>query len=216
MKITKQNWEYDFLTLPGNYVDMVSKVEIAAKNCYLSECCSTLSKSEDFIKNLIKRGHLSPFEHVSISVKIFTDRAVLAELTRHRLASFSVESQRFVKYKELEFILPVWYEDFVEGKSTNASKGSAYLIWKDACKQSEDSYIKLIQKYNFTPQEARMVLNNSTKVSLTMTANLREWRHILHLRTRMDNNPQMRALMSSILVKFADDFPVFFEDILEK
>jgi len=45
---------------------------------------------------------------------------------------------------------------------------------------------------------------------------LREWRHILSLRTKMDNNPQMKELMTSILIRFEDDMPVFFEDIKEK
>jgi thymidylate synthase (FAD) len=216
MKIVEQSWEYDYLHNLVNYVDMVTKIEMAAKNCYLSECCSSFSKSEDFIRKLIKQKHLSPFEHVNITVKIVTDRAVLAELTRHRIASYSVESQRFVKYNEVEFVLPVWYEDYVKGNSTDAVQGAEYTYWKSMCKLAEDGYFHLMTEYQCTPQEARMVLNNSTKVSLTMSTNVREWRHILELRTRMDNNPQMRSLTTSILTRFSEDYPTLFEDILEE
>jgi thymidylate synthase (FAD) len=198
------------------YEDALHKIESSAKNCYLSSCCETVEGSEKFIQKLLKQGHLSPFEHVNISVRIVTDRAVLAELTRHRLASYSVESQRFVKYNEVEFVLPVWYEDYVKGNSTDAVQGAEYLYWKNMCKIAEEGYNHLMREYQCSAQEARMVLNNSTKVSLTMTTNVREWRHILHLRTRMDNNPQMRSLMTSILTRFSQDYPVLFEDILEK
>lgn len=95
MKIVQQGWTWH--TVPLLYKDMVFSISRAARNCYQSELKS-FEEEEKFIKNLIKRGHQSPLEHVSLSLIITTDRGVLAELTRHRLSSFSVESTRFVKY----------------------------------------------------------------------------------------------------------------------
>jgi len=210
VKIIKQSWNYynPFLEVtPLDYFKYLRIVEGSARTCYQS--VGEVEKSEQFVKKLIKRGHLSPLEHINISLMIKTDRSVLSELTRHRLASFSVESQRFVKYNEIEFIKPVWFsdEDYIY---TNKS----YAIWVDSCDDCEVDY-KTLLLLGQQPQQARMVLNNSVKVDLIATANLREWRHILSLRTKMDNNPQMKELMTSILIRFEDDMSVFFEDIKE-
>ena len=61
---------------------------------------SKLGDAESFVRSIIKRGHESVSEHVSLTFKIICDRAIMAELTRHRLASFTVESTRYVNYKD--------------------------------------------------------------------------------------------------------------------
>ena len=65
---------------------------------------SKLGDAESFVRSIIKRGHESVLEHVSLTFHIICDRAIMAELTRHRHASFTVESTRYVKYDELTFI----------------------------------------------------------------------------------------------------------------
>jgi len=65
-----------------------------------------------------------------------------------------------------------------------------------------------------TPQEARSVLPNSLKTEIVCTANIREWRHILRLRTSKSAHPQMRALMLPLLAELKDKLPVLFEDIV--
>jgi thymidylate synthase (FAD) len=207
MKIVQQEWTWH--TLPTPYKDMVFSISRAARNCYQSELKS-FEEEEKFIKNLIKRGHQSPLEHVSLSLIITTDRGVLAELTRHRLSSFSVESTRFVKYTDdVEFIRPVWYENF----DYDVFKATSYELWKLACEKSEEYYKRLVFEYKAQPQEARQVLNMSLKTNVIMTSNLRQWKLILQQRTAKDAHPQMIALMTSILNTFKKEFPVFFEDI---
>lgn len=200
MKIVQQGWTWH--TVPLLYKDMVFSISRAAKNCYQSELKS-FEEEEKFIKNLIKRGHQSPLEHVSLSVLITTNRRVSHELVRHRLASYSQSSQRYVKYDEVEFIQPVWLSD---------EKNNDYLIWMDSCDNCETDY-KALLLLGWQPQQAGEVLNNSVKTSIVTTCNLREWRHILKLRTAKDAHPQMVALMTSILNTFKQKFPVFFEDI---
>jgi thymidylate synthase (FAD) len=106
----------------------------------------------------------------------------------------------------MEFILPVWLED----KYT-----SAYTLWHIACEESEKSYGYLIAEGQ-SPQQARTVLNNSLKTEIVVTANIREWRHILSLRTSKAAHPQMKALMDEILFSFKDKYGVFFYDIWAK
>jgi len=65
-----------------------------------------------------------------------------------------------------------------------------------------------------TPQEARSVLPNSLKTEVIMTANLREWRHFLKLRTAKDAHPQMREVTVPLLAELKTLIPVVFEDIL--
>ena len=63
------------------------------------------------------------------------------------------------------------------------------------------------------PEEARSVLPNSLKTEVVMTANLREWRHILKLRTSPAAHPQIREIMEPLLMELKDKIPVVFEDI---
>ena len=66
------------------------------------------------------------------------------------------------------------------------------------------------------PEEARSVLPNSTKTEIIVTANLREWRHILKLRTAPNAHPQMRELMLPLLQELKTKIPIIFDDIMEK
>ena len=146
-------------------------------------------------------------------MNIITDRGVSHELVRHRLSSFSQESTRYVKYDEVEFILPVWWENkkFIN-KDGLYDYPNEYVYWYDSCFTSEQTY-NLLLASGQAPQQARTVLNNSVKTSIIVTSNIRQWRLILQQRTAADAHPQMRELMSSILESFKKDFPCFFEDL---
>ena len=73
-------------------------------------------------------------------------------------------------------------------------------------------YIKMLEE-GATPEQARAILPNSLKTEIMMTANLREWRHILKLRTAKDAHPQMRQVANMILEILKEKLPVVFEDI---
>lgn len=200
MKIINQSIE---LLDDDLYDYLLYKTEMSARNCYQSKSKEFLKEqSEKFISNLIKRGHESPLEQCSLMFRIVTDRAVLAELSRHRLISMQVESQRFVKYDEVTFIMPVWMQKFTE----------EWYIFEESCNNAELYYRKLI-KLNKKPQEARVVLTNATKCDIICTANIREWRYIFKLRTTPENNPQFRELMLDGLTIVKKEYPIFFEDI---
>jgi thymidylate synthase (FAD) len=204
MKIIKQHWYFEN---KPDYNDVLKIIEKAARTCYKSEDKIADGSAEKLISALIKNGHHSVLEHVSISVRIVTDRAVTHELVRHRIGvAYSQESQRYLAYRDdVEFILPVVFY------ATQPKE--AFDPWCSACESAELYYKELLEK-GVAPQIARSVLPNSTKTEIFVTANLREWRHIFNLRCSKKAHPQIRALMTDIRNTFAQEYPIFFKDLL--
>ena len=191
MRIGKQKVE---LLNPQSYEELTEKIEIAGRVCYQSE---PKGDPEKFIRMIIKRGHESVLEHGSLTFKVRTNRAIANEIVRHRLASYSQESTRYVKYDDIEFI------------PGERLKGS-YAV--DMLSRSEDAYKFLIDQ-EFKPEEARDVLPNATATTLVMTMNFRELRHFLKLRLDKAAHPQIRELAGMILEILKEKYPVFVEDI---
>ena len=158
------------------------------------------NSAENFVRKIIKLGRTSVLEHVSLTFHIICDRAIMAELTRHRLASFTVESTRYVKYDELKFISP-FKDDPV---------GDTFLLMDMGT--AEKAYLGWLQS-GATPEQARAVLPLCLATELYMTANLRELRHILKLRTDKAAHPQMRVVAGQILDILREKIPVIVEDI---
>lgn len=159
------------------------------------------NSAEKFVRMLIKRGHESVLEHVSLTFRIICDRGVSHELVRHRFVSPTQESTRYVKYNELEVIAPPWPE-----------QSFLYRKWYSHMREVEDTYKAMIEN-GARPEEARSVLPNCAKTELYATANLRELRHVLKLRTDKAAHPQMRQIMNQVLAVFKEKLPVIVEDI---
>ncbi len=181
--------------------EVMKFIERCGRTCYQSEKNITADSAEKFVRNLISRGHESVLEHFSVTFKIICDRGVMAELTRHRLASFSIESTRYNAYKELTFIKPNWQEQTF-----------LYRTWENSVIQAEEKYLQMRQS-GARPEDARAILPNSLKTEIVMTANLRELRHILKLRTDKAAHPQMRQVANMILEILKEKLPVIVEDI---
>lgn len=162
---------------------------------------SKLGDAENFVRSIIKRGHESVLEHVSLTFHIVCDRAIMAEMTRHRLASFTVESTRYVNYKDGLTVISPFKNDTV---------GDAFF--RQAAYDVEKTYRDWIQS-GATPEQARAVLPLCLATELYMTANLREIRHILKLRTDKAAHPQMRVVAGKILDIVREKLPVIVEDI---
>lgn len=183
---------------PSTYRNMLEVVELAARNCYNSR---KGDDPEKFIRGLIKRGHESPLEFGNITVELILSRSDLAQLTRHRLASYCCQSQRYVKYTDgVSFIVPAALDVMYFDK------------FKAMCQSAEDNYLFLLNGGN-KAEVARAVLPQCTATDLYMSANIREWRHILKLRTKPSAQDDIRILMQDVLRKFNKMYPVFFEDI---
>lgn len=197
MRIGKQKVE---LLNPQSYEELTEKIEIAGRVCYQSE---PKGEPEKFIRMLIKRGHESVLEHGSLTFKVRTNRAIANEIVRHRLASYSQESTRYVRYDDIEFI------PWVDPRGLMVKY--VYDL-EDLYKDLEFLYKKLIED-NFKPEEARDILPNATATTLVMTMNFRELRHFLKLRLDKAAHPQIRELAGMMLEILKEKYPVFVEDI---
>jgi len=192
-------------------------LEDAGRICYRSESKGNFDDTKKFIKGIISKGHESVIEHFNLTVHFVVDRGVTHELVRHRLVSYSQESTRYCNYHgAVTFVIPPWI-DLKAGiylrslSEWNLIEG-ADKIWADAMLDSEIRYTELLNR-GWTPQQARSVLPNSLKTEIVMTANLREWRHMLRLRTAKAAHPQMREIMIPLLNGFKSLVPVVFNDI---
>lgn len=188
---------------------ILQQIERAGRVCYKSEDKITDGSAEKFVKHVIDRGHLAVLEHANITVKFVVDRGVSHEIVRHRIAAYCQESTRYCNYtkegfgKEITVIKPCFFE-----KHT-----TDYILWYDTCKFAEEIYFDLIA-YGRTPQEARSILPNSLKTEVIMTADLREWRHFLQLRTSKAAHPQMREVAIPLLEMCKKAVPIVFDDII--
>lgn len=151
-------------------------IEQAARICYKSKRNSEQERIK-LIQKLIERGHESVLEHASATFHIVTDRGISHELVRHRLASFSQESTRYIRYNKIQYI------DNIASKKVLAAIGKDY-------KKMLDSGAR--------PGDARCILPNCLKTELIMTANFREWRHVIKLRTASGAHPMIRELAFDI------------------
>jgi thymidylate synthase (FAD) len=87
-----------------------------------------------------------------------------------------------------------------------------YATWFECMQDIEDAYKALAEK-GMKPDVCRMVLPHSTKADINLTANLREWRHILRLRTSPRAHPTIYTLLIPLLLEFKRRIPVIFDDI---
>ena len=191
MKIIKPGFEF-ITPIDGGII--LKRLEECGRVCYKSEGKITDDSAPKFVAGIIKRGHEAVLEHCSFTVKFICDRGVSHEIVRHRMASYCQESTRYCNYGKDQFGSEI---TVVEPCYLNENT-FAYDEWKEACRRAETAYFNLLN-WGLSPQEARAVLPNSLKTEVVMTANIREWRHFLRLRTstelvNQDEAPFVTAL----------------------
>ena len=233
MILVKPSFEIvEVMGIYGNYGigrDALQLIEKAGRICYKSEEKTTLDSCVDFVKKIKKLGHESVLEHSAMTVRFMCDRGVTHELVRHRLCAFSQESTRYCNYKGgVTFVIPPWM-DLEEGvwdavgalilplRKEVSHKETAILYdipvyqwFLSTLLGCEKSYISLLNK-GWSPQQARSVLPNSTKTEIVVTANFREWNHILNLRCSPAAHPQMREIMLPLREKCRRLIPIIFD-----
>ena len=150
------------------------------------------------------------FHEKRYTMRFTCSRAIAQELTRHRVFSFLMESQRYINYSkerhggEITFIIPSWID---RNREPNTE---AEIAWLNAMKKSESAYLDMINGITrkgivvmpadekLTPQQARDVLPNATKTELIMTGFASDWKHLLDLRLFEKTgkvHPDMKDLM---------------------
>ena len=153
-----------------------------------SEC------DERLVKNLLKWGHMTPFEFVNLCFEIVTSRAVARELLRHRHAGYVMESQRYCNYKDC---LPV-----LEHKPDGMTHG----IFMDAVRFAHDAYLSMLQE-GAKPEDSRVLLPECVATKIAMCCNLREFRHILSLRLDKAAWTPIRELVGMMKEEFLQYYP---------
>jgi thymidylate synthase (FAD) len=131
------------------------------------------------------------------TVHFLTDRAVTHELVRHRPCSFSQQSQRYVRYGDIDFIYPSWYEQTYE-------KDGAISAFEDHCLYTEEIYNHLLDN-KMKAEDARVVLSNAVATEIVVTANIREWQHIFNLRIHKAAYPQIKKLLAPVKQQFKEN-----------
>ena len=159
-------------------------IALAAKLCYSKSTISDLKEKisqkdqSDFIRKLMDMGHESVLEHVSFTFGVEgVSRVLLAQLTRHRIASFSVQSQRYVSYENgFGYIIP---------DSITALGEESVNRFREQMNTLEKWYTewqKLLGKGEKSNEDARFVLPNACETRIILTMNVRELQHFFSLR----------------------------------
>lgn len=157
-----------------------SLIEYAGRLC--TDTLGKLGTKPGWIQQRIKDGHESILEHGSITVYIRASRVFTHELVRHRIASYSQRSQRYVKETEPRYITPPGFTDEQDREFLCAMS----MAW--------ECYAHMLDLG--VPKEiARYVLPGACETQIVMTANFREWIHIIRLRTCRGALPEMREVM---------------------
>ena len=192
--------------------DLELMIERAGRVCYKSEDRICEGSAEKMISSLMEKHHESVIEHGAITVRFICDRGVSHELVRHRLASFSQESTRYVNYSKGKFGSEITVIDPREAfPDMNDDRFDAWVL---SMSQAEYFYLRMIE-LGATPQEARSILPNSLKTEVVMTANPREWRHVFKMRASKAAHPQMREIMIPLLHEFQARWPSLYNDVKE-
>lgn len=192
---------------------ILKHLELCARNCYKSEGNITedTSSAIKMINKLIELDHTAMLEHYNVTVRFICDVGVYKDITRHRHASFAIESTRYCNYSKDKFGNEI---SFI--KPCNIEEGSElWNEWSNQMKDVETTYIKMAE-LGAKPDQLRMILPHSTAASVVMTANMREWRYILKLRCSKAAHPSVREVMLMLLNEFHSKIPVLFDDIFEE
>ncbi|MCL5256367.1 MAG: FAD-dependent thymidylate synthase [Chloroflexi bacterium] len=176
----------------------------AARLCYSSVSAISLLENitepeiERLLESVIAAGHLSTIEHISFTFAIDgLSRAASHQLVRHRLASYSQQSQRYVSLKTPEYVTP----------PSIASKPALREAFEQAMEQDHKLYRQL-QEAGIPAEDARYVLSNATTTRLVMTMNARELIHVSGLRLCRHAQWEIRRLFGKVKVEVAQVAPI--------
>jgi thymidylate synthase (FAD) len=179
--------------------------------CYKCDGTGTdIASAIDLINKIKANGHESVLEHASAGFSIITDRGVTHEIVRHRVGiAFSQESTRYCNYGNDRFGNEL---TVIEPPTLTPGAFGTRAKWTAAMATAESIYTALIAE-GIAPQIARSVLPNSLKAEIGVTANFREWRHFLRLRTSPKAHPQMREIAEMLRIELLKISEVCFNDI---
>lgn len=177
-------------------------LEHAGRACYRSEP----KGSAKFLRSRIDEGHESIIEHASVTFDIRDiSRSCSHQLVRHRIASYSQESQRYVDMSAPEFVVPPSIADNPE----------AVAIWAECMGQVSQTYHRL-RTLGVRKEDARFVLPNATCTRIIVTMNMRSLRHFFSVRCDRSAQWEIRALALEMLRQVNELAPAVFGDLYQR
>lgn len=177
-------------------------IEEAGRTSYLSFDKQGRNTEKKFIRMLIKNGHLSVLEHAYATFRISgVSRAFTHQLVRHRLCSFTQQSQRYVDESKFNYIEP-------ESIKNNSKAHSLFTKFMESAKRVYSE----LQRLGIKNEDVRFVLPNAVESQIVVTANFREWRHIIGIRGSSDAQWEIRRVAIEILRILKKYVPTVFED----
>lgn len=185
----------EWMSIQDASTDAETLLTMAGRNCYRSfhrPNEATYNDADYLRRTLGDQGHWSIAEHATATL-YFTgvSRAFLAELTRHRHLSFSVESQRFINANNANVVMPPAMRYLDEESKEN-------FLWR--VDESITDYKNAQTVLNRLPKKqrneaARALLPNAVETRMVVTGNLRAWNEVIQRRTQPDADAEMQEVM---------------------
>jgi thymidylate synthase (FAD) len=185
-------------------------------------------RKETLIHHLLAHGHFGPFEHPHATFAIKgVSRSCMAQITRHRHASFDVQSMRYVEFDEenpepgtVYVHIPELDEAHIAGRNAeiadeyNGKSDEELLnrrreLYHESIEESFNAYNELLD-LGVAPENARMVLPIGTKVNMVVTLNARMLMHVADIRSAADAQWEVRDMTNRILDLAAEWCPITF------
>lgn len=194
----------------------ISLIYVACRQCYsekfagevFADAAISKEKQEEFVKNIVASGHQSPLEHVKFTFAVEgVSRALTHQLVRHRLASYSQQSQRYVKEKDFEFIMPPSIE-------RNPQARDEFEKLMSSLQRSYTKLLELLGQDNISGeaaiQDARFALPQAAETKIVVTMNCRELLHFFEHRCCMRAQWEIRQLANIMLDICRQKLPAVF------
>lgn len=186
-------------------------VALAARRCYSARDAQAIDESmpqeeiERMLGLLHARNHMSPFEHISFTFSVDgVSRALSHQLVRHRMASYSQESQRYVNYKKLELIPNVMPPNIKNNSEAQAVYQEALAVTLKAYKQ--------ILELGIPPEDARYIFPNAIETKLVFTLNARSLFNFFEQRCCIKAQWEIRNLANAMLRAVREVAPLTFKN----
>ena len=195
-------------------------VAMAARLCYSPAGIDDLARDvagadqQAFVKKLMDMGHHTTIEHISFTFGIEgVSRSLLAQITRHRIASFSVQSQRYVgetreqnKRGTFDYIIP---ETIIQLGPEAVSEFEGQML---QIQEWYDDWVVKLGGGRGAYEDARFVLPNAAETKLVVSMNARELRHFFDLRCCMRAQWEIRSMAEQMLNLVKEVAPTVFSD----
>ncbi len=189
-------------------------VAMAAKLCYSPSDVEGLrgkilaKDQKAFVEKLVSIGHMSPIEHVSFTFGIEgISRACSHQLVRHRVASYSQQSQRYVRETEFDYVIPPTVKN--DRKLT-----AAFIKYMKQAQKAYDVMIKGLGEQGITgenaSQDARFLLPNAAETKIVVTMNARELLHFFRVRCCNRAQWEIREMATQMLREVKKASPILF------